>query len=127
MDYSTEILSLVNNPHYTFYKLSINGVFQFDEFVKDVETISTERKSLESILRLMDEFGPQLLPKSKFHKIPPNNKKKERDDIFEFKKDTLRVYVILQKPYVYVVRGGRKKDQKQDIAKVKRDTKMFNP
>lgn len=125
MDYTIEIFKVINNPYYNFYKLSINGICQFDEFVKEVETISQEHKSLVKILNLMDAFSPTPLPKTLFRQIVPKNKK-ERPDIFEFKRDTLRIYVILQKPNVYIVRGGRKKTQEQDIALVKKETKEFN-
>ena len=129
MEYATEIFDIVGNPYYQYYKLSIEGVCQFDEFVEEVKKIAQESRSYEKILYLMDVMSPQLLsklPKSKFRHIIPNNKK-ERADIYEFKHETSRVYVIFQNANIYIVRGGRKKSQSSDIAKVKRDTKDFNP
>ena len=43
MNYSVEILDLVNNPNCQFYKLLIDDQCQFDEFVKLVtEEIKTK-------------------------------------------------------------------------------------
>ena len=64
------------------------------------------------------------LPKEKFRHIEPSNNK-ERNDLFEFKEKSLRVYVILQFPSIYIIRGGWKKEQLKDISKLKRDTKDF--
>lgn len=49
----------------------------------------------------------------------------ERHDIFEFKKDRLRVYVIKQKPNFYIVIGGFKGTQNKDIDKLKLMIKDF--
>ena len=70
----------------------------------------------------MDEFSPtQMLPKAKFRQI----KGVDRQDVFEFKRKNLRVYVVMQQPNVYVVLGGYKKGQEKDIAKLKRYIKDF--
>ena len=39
MEYSVEILDLVENPNCQFYKLLIDDECQFDEFVKQVEKV----------------------------------------------------------------------------------------
>lgn len=63
------------------------------------------------------------LPKTKFRQI---NVSPPRTDVFEFKKNNLRIYVILQKPDVYVVMGGYKNTQKQDVAVLGKRLKGFN-
>lgn len=126
MEYAIDIFDLVNNHNdYQFYKLSIDGVCLFDEFLKEIESISQDKKNFAKILFLMDNFSAKPYPKQKFNHIVAN--KNERTDIYEFKSDSLRVYVILQKPNIYIVRGGWKKNQQRDIDKVKNDTKEFNP
>lgn len=58
----------------------------------------------------MDCLTDQIrLPRTKFNHIDDNH----RSDIFEFKKDRLRVYVIKQKPNVFIVIGGFKGNQKR--------------
>ena len=48
-----------------------------------------------------------------------------RSDIYEFKKDRLRVYVIKQKPNFYIILGGFKGSQKKDIKLLKSMIKDF--
>ena len=70
----------------------------------------------------MDSLTDQIrLPRTKFNHIDDNN----RSDIFEFKKDRLRVYVIKQKPNVFIVIGGFKGNQKKDINILKSRIKNF--
>ena len=61
------------------------------------------------------------LPKTKLNHIESN----DRTDIFEFKKDRLRVYVLKQKPNVFIVIGGYKATQKKDISVLKSRIKDF--
>ena len=108
---------LVNNIQYKFQKLYINGRCQFDDFMEDVEIGSSKKDkgSLKSIFNYMDNFSDNLrLPYTKFRKIELVN----RFDVFEFKKDAIRVYVILQKPNIFIVLGGYKKNQTNDINKL---------
>ena len=100
MNYSVEILDLVNNPNCQFYKLLIDDECQFDEFVKQVEKVKADKSSFAGIIALMD-------------------------DLYEFKKNNLRVYVILQCPNVYVAMGGYKATQEKDIRKLKKNTLDF--
>lgn len=87
-DYETKPYEDVNNPQYKFYKLYVDGVCQFDQFLDDIED-------------------------------------SRRNDLFEFKKDRLRVYVIKQKPDIYIVVGGFKGSQKKDIKLLKSLIKDF--
>lgn len=123
MLYTTVPLDQVNNPNCKFVKLvDEDGICQFDTFVEEVEKNAMDKKALSAIFASMDSYHPSLLlPKEKFRQI----KWKERSDIYEFKKKNIRVYVILQKPDVYVIMGGYKNNQENDIAKIKRDIVNF--
>lgn len=123
MTFVSEILELIHNPYYTFYKLRINGKCQFDEFLEKVNSVAIDKKTIYSLIALMDSFGMHKLPKTKFRQI---NVSPPRTDVFEFKKNNLRIYVILQKPDVYVVMGGYKNTQKQDVAVLGKRLKGFN-
>lgn len=118
-----EIFDDVNNPHYTFYKLYIEDKCFFDEFLEEEVTGTPEEKDYNSIISMMDYFSPQIqLPKKKFRHIEWS----ERDDLFEFKKNQMRVYVVKQDDAIYIVMGGWKKNQKSDISKLKKRIKTFN-
>lgn len=61
----------------------------------------------------MDRFSNTLLN----HQIVNSIKggKHDRKDVFEFKKDNIRVYFILKAPDVLIVLGGFKTNQKKSI------------
>lgn len=116
------ICELVNNPEYNFYRLFINGECLFDEFYEEVQHIRDDMKSMVAIINMMDRFSEHFqLPNTKFRHIENMN----RSDVFEFKKKTIRVYIILQKPNVYIVMGGYKKEQNKDIRRLKQRLKGF--
>lgn len=120
--YSIRPYEDVNNPQYNFHKLYIDGICQYDDFLKEVERNANDKKLLNYILRYMDCISDQIrLPKTKFNHI----ESKDRSDIFEFKKDRLRVYVIKQKPNFFIVIGGYKGRQKNDIDNLKSRIKEF--
>lgn len=115
--YEIKDCDLVNNRNgYTFKKMYINGVCQFDDFYEEVHASKNEYKNLVAIMALMQCFSDILLPKEKFRQI----KDIGRNDVYEFKKKGLRVYVLLCKPDVVIILGGYKKDQKKDISRLKR-------
>lgn len=121
-EFDHQICDLVNNPRYNFYRLFIDGECLFDEFYEEVQHIKEDMKSMVAIINLMDHFSEHLqLPDSKFRHIESMH----RSDVFEFKKKTIRVYIVLQKPNVYIVMGGYKKDQDNDIRRLKRCLKGF--
>lgn len=69
---------------------------------------------------MMDSFSSRnLLPGKKFRKI----KGKGRTDLYEFKSQNIRVYVLLCTPDMYLVLGGYKQNQKADIDRLKRQLK----
>ena len=125
MSYNIEKFELVKNQHFYFYVVSIDEKNQFKSFLEKVEKNTLDLKSLYKILSIMDYISPYTkLPKEKFRHIEPSNDK-ERNDLYEFKDKSLRVYVIFQIPSIYIIRGGWKKDQAKDISKLKRKTKEF--
>ncbi len=112
----------VNNPQYGYYKLYIDGVCQFDEFLEEIKKNKNDRKLFNYIIQYMDGLTDQnRYPKTKFNHIEDSN----RSDIFEFKKDRLRVYVIKQKPNMFIIIGGYKNNQKKDIKNLKSKVKDF--
>lgn len=121
-EYSIKPYDDVHNPQYRFYKLYIDGECQFDEFLKDIEKNKSDKKLFNYIVRYMDGITDQnRYPHTKFNHIEDSH----RSDIFEFKKDCLRVYVIKQKPNFFVVIGGYKDNQKKDIKNLKLRIKDF--
>ena len=112
-----EICDCIKNINgLTFYKLRVDGVCQFDEFLEEVYRVDVTRKRMASIIRRMEWFGNKPMPDGTFGYIEGIDSK----DIFEFRKDNIRVYVKVIKPNVYIILGGYKNDQKKDIQKVKR-------
>lgn len=116
-NYTIEVCNLIKNLHgYTFYKLHIDGVCQFDEFIEEINMVKIARKKISDLFSRMGCFGDYLMPKKYFRHI----KEVQHKDIFEFKKDDIRIYVKLEKPNVIIILGGYKGTQKKDIQKIKR-------
>lgn len=125
MIYSIEECELVHNKEFKYFILYINGKCQFNDFLHLIKQSKKEDpKAMNSLIALMDAYSKNiLLPRKKFnttHVTPA------RDDVFEFKKDHLRIYVVIQDPYVYIVMGGYKNNQKKDIATLGQRLKGFN-
>ena len=102
----------------SFYKIYRNGKCQFDDFCKEVSKNSVEEKQLRIIftyMNLLAERDPKL-PPNKFNSIKDNNKVIG----YEFKSNNLRVYVVKQEPNVFVILGGHKTSQKEDIKQFKK-------
>ena len=91
------------------------------EVLSGREKVPRDEKSLIAIFSMMEMFGAQLLPNTKFRQI----KGIDRTDVFEFKKNTVRVYVVKQTPNVYLVMGGYKGTQDKDIERLKAQLKKF--
>lgn len=118
----------IQNPEYGFYKVFIVKILidsegnetpktscLYDEF-RDSLT-DNESNKLDSILSYMDSFtSNNLNDKGKFRHIHPLNKKC-RNDIFEFKKKPIRVYVCKDdiKKRIFILSGGSKKSQPNEI------------
>lgn len=113
---------LIGNKEYKFHELIINGRNLFQEFIGKIKPGSRDEKSFQGVIALMDVISPRImLPKTKFRHIT----RCERKDIFEFKKDNIRVYVIKQEPNLYIILAGYKNNQDLDIDNIKELTKGF--
>ena len=67
MDYTRITCDLVLNEEYIFYKLAIDGVCQFDEFLHEIDRNVNAKKNLAGIVAVMEHFSAKImLPKSKF-------------------------------------------------------------
>ncbi len=123
-EYTTQSFDLVHNQQYEFRKLYIDGECQFDEFMKTIERNGNKKEitAFASIIAYMNMFSDSiLLPKTKFRHIESVG----RNDVYEFKKDNIRIYVVMQRPNVYVVLGGYKNSQKKDIKNLARKVADF--
>lgn len=121
-EYSTELFDLTNNPNYTYYKLFVDGKCEFDDFLESIKENIADKDSMDAIITYMDILSAQLLPSKIYNHIVGA----KRSDLFEFKKNNLRVYVIDQRPNIFIVMGGYKKTQKKkDIPRLIRKTKDF--
>ena len=110
----------VNNSSYQFFEVAVNGKFQFQEFVDNLKDEQRDLKKLNAIYGYMDSLSPSnLLPKTKFR----STKCKKCKNVYEFKKNDIRVYVILERPDVFVILGAYKSNQDLDIKKI---DKLFN-
>ena len=121
-EYSTKLFDLTNNPNYTYYRLFVDGKCEFDDFLQEVNKNVADKKNMNAIIAYMDSLSAQLLPSIIYNHIESG----ERHDLYEFKKKNLRVYVIDQRPNIYIVMGGYKSTQKKkEIPRLIRKTKDF--
>lgn len=110
----------VNNKYYQFLEVSVGGKYLFQEFLDELKDEQKDLKKLNAIYGYMDSFSPHnLLPKTKFRHIDGMKCK----NVYEFKKNDIRVYVIMKKPSVFVILGAYKGTQKQDYKNI---DKLFN-
>ena len=105
----------VNNSSYQFFEVAVYGKFLFQEFADNLKDEQRDLKKLKAIYAYMDCLSPSnLLPKTIFRHIECKNCK----NIYEFKKKDIRVYVIFERPNVFVVLGAYKSCQKLDIKNI---------
>ena len=101
-----------------FYKLLKDGVAPFDLFYEKLCDDKKHKKDILQIFAMMDYMAETnaILPKKKVNSI------KDGDKVIaiEFKKNDLRVYCLKQDPNVFVITGGYKKDQDNDIKSLKK-------
>lgn len=120
--YEIRPFKIVNNKTCQFYEVSVNGKFLYDEFYNNLKNEVMGRKNIRGIIAYMDFYSPCCkLPSTKFNHIQNNS----IPNLYEFKKKDIRIYVILKEPSVFVVLGGYKGKQKQDIEQVVRLFKDF--
>lgn len=55
-DYETKPYEDVNNPQYKFYKLYVDGVCQFDQFLYDISKNVADSKLYSYIIAYMDNL-----------------------------------------------------------------------
>ncbi len=113
-----------NNNGFFFYKLMINGECHYDYFVKEIEKLPNEQRSLRKVLTLMERFSPKVfLMNNRIRQIQGLKRK----DVFEFKDPPcVRLFVVLDKPNIYVVSGSTKNGQKAAIRKLDNLLRDFN-
>lgn len=114
----------VRNPQYTFYEIIVNGKSLYEEFINSL-TQKKDLRNIESIHAMMDRLGKSLLNSSIINHI--SGGKYDRSDVYEFKKNNIRVYFILKAPDVLIVLGGFKNNQDNDIAKIFRNFNQLPP
>lgn len=118
-EYELAPVENVRNDSFSFYKLIIDGRCPYDEFCDEMWN-GPNKGVMAGLISQMDNFGHTLLPKTKFRKIEDAG-----DDIFEFKRHTLRIYVRKKEPNIYIILGGVKTNQKKDIARIRRIVKDY--
>lgn len=98
----------------SFYKISMNGVCQFDEFCEEVTKTSEGKRKMNKIYTRMNYMAENnsSLPQTKFNSI----KNKQKVFAYEFKEQDIRIYVLKKDPNVYIICGGYKKNQGADIS-----------
>ncbi len=123
-EYRLEPFDLVQNSRqYKYSRLFIDGICQFDNFVSKIEKNTQYLKQFRKIITLMELISDQhILNSRKFNHI----KGVGRSDVFEFKSDDLRIYVIKKNPDMYIILGGYKKNQDEDIRILKNRLKTIN-
>jgi putative component of toxin-antitoxin plasmid stabilization module len=122
MEYRTLETEIIHNIHNVqFYELELDGKRLFSEFHENLIDANDKKKFI-AVIALMDNFSfNQKLPDKLFKQI----KSIGRKDVYEFKKANLRVYVIMQKPNMFIILGGYKTNQQKDIEKIDRYTKRL--
>ena len=99
-----------------FYKLAIDGVCQFDEYVNEIITDGQYIEEYTSLVANMEDIANNnLLPKTKFRDITSSKKDKVKE--YEFKTKHLRVYAIKNDAGKLILLGGYKNSQKKYINK----------
>lgn len=108
----------------SFYKLSINGKCEFDQFENEIKKDGNLKKELNNVQTLLQEVADgKLLPATKFRDITP---KGEPIREYEIKTKHLRVYFFYQSEEGrIIVCGGKKTTQKKDISRFQRVKKDY--
>ncbi len=116
MAHSIRKIDIIHNTNgITFYKMLFEDKCPFDEFIDKVSSVDIDKKHFISLLAWLENYSPNIhMPRTKIRQIEQVG----RSDVFEFKKDNLRVYAILQRPNAFVILGGYKNEQKKDIKRI---------
>ena len=82
MDYTIKEFELAKGGQYSYYKLYIDGVCQFDDFLEEIADNARYIKWFGSIIAYMEFLSDHnILRKDKFRQIHEAG----RNDVFEFK------------------------------------------
>ena len=108
----------------SFYKLSINGKCEFDQFEREIQKDGNLKKELIKIQTRLQELAEgKQLPPFKFKDITP---KGELVKEYEIKSDHLRVYFFFESNEGRViVCAGKKNTQSKDIAHFQKIKKAY--
>lgn len=102
-----------------FFKLEIDGICEFDNFCKELESTKEGVKVLKTIYAIIDSASNlKHLPRTKFRELK-GRKLSDKIKDYELKKGDNRIYMFMDSGYV-VVFAGTKNKQNQDIAKLRR-------
>lgn len=125
--YTIEKYEDISNPFFEFFIVSYNGRDFFSNFVMALRQ-KEDLDGFAKILSSMDNFGKPYITmkKDKFRPIIKKDKGLRRD-IYEFKGNRIRVYVIKTENKFYILHGGWKKDQVEDLNKVYKRFNNFQP
>jgi putative component of toxin-antitoxin plasmid stabilization module len=112
------------NGKISFYKLSINGKCEFDQFEREISKDGNLKRELINVQTLLQEVADgNLLPENKFRDLTP---KGEPVKEYEIKTKHLRVYFFYESEEErIIVCGGKKTSQKKDIARFQRVKKDY--
>lgn len=122
-EFKIEEYDEIDNPKLKFYKVYRLGICEFDEFVSELNNkYNNFKDELYALQSIMDKIGVVNLPATKFRKI--HGKKNDRKDVWEIKTKHLRVYSIKKEPNIFLLLGGIKTKQEEDISAVFR---RYNP
>lgn len=117
-----EFDAIKNSCQYSYFLLYINERCQFEDFKKEIKSNAIYNKQYNQILATMEQISDQhTLTAKKFRNI----KGVGRKDIFEFKSKDLRIYVLKKNPNMYIILGGYKANQDNDINLLKERLKYI--
>lgn len=102
----------IKNKQYSFYTIYVDGKAPFEEFCNSLKQ-KRDQSNLNRIYAIMDRFSDTLVGSRMVNHIQGG--KDDRNDIYEFKKDNIRIYFALMKPNVMLLLGGFKDKQQKSI------------
>lgn len=106
------------------FKLLINGICEYDEFEKNIETDGNLKSELITIQTRLHEIADlKSLPNTKFRDISPKNGNNKE---YEIKTHHLRIYLFHEKNTGrIIVCGGKKGTQNADIKHFRKILKEY--
>lgn len=125
-DYTISPYEEISNENYKFYLVFEDGKSHYKDFVDNL-TQKEDIEGLSIIFATMQVFGNKDIKftKKKFRPILTKQKGRRRD-ISEFKGNKIRIYVIITDDAIYILFGGFKKDQDNDLVKINKHFKTFD-